>query len=71
MVYTEHSPGGAVETETGEVEVTLGSDVEGAPSVERDKRVHISQDCNMEQCVPVHICTLHGPVKTPSEELYQ
>ena len=48
-VHSTHSPGGAVETETGELEVVQGSDVEGAPSVERDKRVHISQDCNMEQ----------------------
>ena len=38
-VHSTHSPGGAVETETGE----------GEPSVEREKRVHISQDYSMEQ----------------------
>ena len=65
-VHSTHSPGGAVETETGELEVVQGSDVEGAPSVEREKSVHILQDYSTTptQCVPVHTCTLHGLVES-------
>ena len=68
-VHSTHSPGGAVETETGELEVVQGSDVEGAPSVERDKRVHISQGYSMEQ--PPHSVYQYMYITWTDGELYQ